>query len=79
VFALLHAAQAGAHVVAGAACRRVVGQPLATGFKLVKGSGWACAWPQVRSAYAPMFSKSASARRERRNVATRSTTATLED
>jgi hypothetical protein len=35
VLALLHAAQAEANMVAGAARRRVVGQPLATGFKLV--------------------------------------------
>jgi hypothetical protein len=35
VLALLDAAQAEANVVAGAARRRVVGQPLATGFKLV--------------------------------------------
>jgi hypothetical protein len=35
VLALFHAAQADANVVAGASRRRVVGQPLATGFKLV--------------------------------------------
>jgi hypothetical protein len=36
VLALFHAAQAEANVVARAARRRVVGQPLAAGFKLVK-------------------------------------------
>jgi hypothetical protein len=35
MLALFHAAQAEANVVAGAARRWVVGQPLATGFKLV--------------------------------------------
>ena len=35
VLALFHAAQAGANVVARAAGRWIVGQPLATGFKLV--------------------------------------------
>ena len=36
VLAVLHAAQARANLVAGAARRWVVGQPLATGFKLVE-------------------------------------------
>jgi hypothetical protein len=35
VLALFHAAQADANVVTGASRRRVVGQPLATAFKLV--------------------------------------------
>jgi hypothetical protein len=60
VLALFHAAQADANVVAGASRRRVVRQPLATGFKLVNVAD-GLRGPQVRSEYSPTLSTSASA------------------
>jgi hypothetical protein len=58
VLAFFQAAHAGAHVVARAASRWIVGQPLAAGFELVKVAD-GLRWAQARSEYTPMLTKSA--------------------
>ena len=66
---VFHAAQAGPHVIAGAAQFRVVGKLLATGFEIVDVTN---AWsiPHVCSVQVAMSSRSASASRDRQNLVT---------